>query len=586
MKRWSLPVALAVCIFLKFILFDVIWSSDTTFQSFSQPESYLIKGAIALLLAFPTVFFRSRWYAGIVCFLLDILLVANLMYWRTYYTAIPWNSYFLAGNLADFMGSVYASVRWCDGLFFAMTLGLLFYTSRYGDLLSSRSETRCRAVWFAAGFLICVVATVGLTFARGGFQRSYEKRNTCATPTFTVFGTLCYEFVKESMSITPEIHSEIERWLSAASRSYPVSGVEHRRHCVVILAESFEGWMLERNVEGKEVTPYLNRWLKDSCTLYAPRVQTQVRGGRSIDAQLLVNTGLLPIANGAYSIRFPNHRYPSLAKALKQACGEKGRMIGMTSDKRIVWNQQGVAMAFGFDRLYDEKSFTKEERMGVKKRVGDYPFLQQCVEKIAEEIAGSGDGSRCFFQLVTYSGHSPFVIPDEYKRISFSPGMPEVLNNYLTAANYTDYAIGKFIERLQEEGLFDETMIVVTGDHEGLASVRQSLCETKEGSGLVSPFEYTPFIVINSPVGMRYEKVMGQVDIYSTLLDLTGLDDYGWKGMGQSILDPSHLGVAAIWNLTIAGDTTGICPEAIERMKQSWRISDLMIRGDYFRSDF
>ncbi|WP_417032724.1 LTA synthase family protein [Barnesiella intestinihominis] len=563
MKRWSLPVALAVCIFLKFILFDVIWSSDTTFQSFSQPESYLIKGAIALLLAFPTVFFRSRWYAGIVCFLLDILLVANLMYWRTYYTAIPWNSYFLAGNLADFMGSVYASVRWCDGLFLAMTLGLLFYTSRYGDLRSSRSETKRRAVWFAAGFLICVVATVGLTFARGGFQRSYEKRNTCATPTFTVFGTLCYEFVKESMSITSEIHSEIERWLSAASRSYPVSGVEHRRHCVVILAESFEGWMLERNVEGKEVTPYLNRWLKDSCTLYAPRVQTQVRGGRSIDAQLLVNTGLLPIANGAYSIRFPNHRYPSLAKALKQACGEKGRMVGMTSDKRIVWNQQGVAMAFGFDRLYDEKSFTKEERMGVKKRVGDYPFLQQCAEKIAEEITGSGDSSRCFFQLVTYSGHGPFIIPDEYKRISFSPGMPEVLNNYLTAANYTDYAIGKFIERLQEEGLFDETMIVVTGDHEGLAYLRQSLCETKEGGGLVSPFEYTPFIVINSPVGMRYEKVMG-----------------------QSILDPSHLGVAAIWNLTIAGDTTGICPEAIERMKQSWRISDLMIRGDYFRSDF
>lgn len=57
MKRWSLPVALAVCIFLKFILFDIIWSSDTTFQSFSQPESYLIKGAIALLLASPWCFF-------------------------------------------------------------------------------------------------------------------------------------------------------------------------------------------------------------------------------------------------------------------------------------------------------------------------------------------------------------------------------------------------------------------------------------------------------------------------------------------------------------------------------------------------
>lgn len=85
-------------------------------------------------------------------------------------------------------------------------------------------------------------------------------------------------------------------------------------------------------------------------------------------------------------------------------------MVGMTSDKRIVWNQQGVAMAFGFDRLYDEKSFTKEERMGVKKRVGDYPFLQQCAEKIAEEIAGSGDSSRCFFNwlLIRDMGHLLF----------------------------------------------------------------------------------------------------------------------------------------------------------------------------------
>lgn len=65
-------------------------------------------------------------------FLLDIFVGCQFVYWRTYYTAIPWNSYFLGGNLADFMGSVYASVRWCDGLFFAMTLGLLFYTSRYG----------------------------------------------------------------------------------------------------------------------------------------------------------------------------------------------------------------------------------------------------------------------------------------------------------------------------------------------------------------------------------------------------------------------------------------------------------------------
>ena len=37
---------------------------------------------------------------------------------------------------------------------------------------------------------------------------------------------------------------------------------------------------------------------------------------------------------------------------------------------------------------------------------------------------------------------------------------------------------------------------------------------------------------------MRYDKVMGQIDMYPTLLNLLQLDDYYWSGLGQSILDP------------------------------------------------
>lgn len=54
--------------------------------------------------------------------LLDFLLIANLMYFRTYYTAIPLNSYGLSGNLADFTGSVIDSLRWYDSLFPLSTL--------------------------------------------------------------------------------------------------------------------------------------------------------------------------------------------------------------------------------------------------------------------------------------------------------------------------------------------------------------------------------------------------------------------------------------------------------------------------------
>ena len=102
------------------------------------------------------------------------------------------------------------------------------------------------------------------------------------------------------------------------------------------------------------------------------------------------------------------------------------------------------------------------------------------------------------------------------------------MNDYMTMANYTDRAIGLFIERLKQSGILNNTMVVVTGDHEGLADARSMLCDTKAGKGLVSDQQFTPLIIINSPVGMRYEKVMGQVDIYPTLLSLLGLDNYAW----------------------------------------------------------
>ena len=36
------------------------------------------------------------------------------------------------------------------------------------------------------------------------------------------------------------------------------------------------------------------------------------------------------------------------------------------------------------------------------------------------------------------------------------------MNDYMTMANYTDQAIGIFIERLKQSGILDNTMVVIT----------------------------------------------------------------------------------------------------------------------------
>lgn len=150
-------------------------------------------------------------------------------------------------------------------------------------------------------------------------------------------------------------------------------------------------------------------------------------------------------------------------------------------------------------------------------------------------------------------------------------------------ANYTDRAIGKFVEFLRSRPEYAHTLIVITGDHEGLASDRAPICATEVGKKIVSDKQFTPFIVINSPVGLKYNKVMGQIDMYPTVLNLMRLDNYKWKGIGQSILDPDKVPFAVGSHMNEEGDMDRVPAEVLARAERAYEISDLMIRFDYWK---
>lgn len=570
-------------IFLKFILFNVIWCVYTTFTPFSHYESYATAAIATMVLLAPYALFRSWRMQGIVLVLLDMLFVANLMYYRTYYTAIPLSSYLLVGNLADFTQSVYDSMRWCDLLFPVSTIAVVaVYVRNRGKDTSAKTACLPYLALFAA---ICLAFGIGVRL-QGGFNQAYSRMKSSAhlyasgIPMYTLFGGLYYDLTEATPTFAPEKREEIDQWLAQKPSFRPLPpDTPPRNNCIIILVESLESWVLELSVENQEITPYLNKLLKDTTTLYAPHVLTQVKGGRSIDAQLLLCAGLLPVSAGAYSVSYPDNVYCTLPKALKEEKHTRNYLL--TVDKKKTWNQEAVARSFGIDTILSYPDFRLVEAFGNRKRIGDGAFFAQCQEKIEKEEIWK-KGEHVYLQFVTYSGHSPFHMPDELKKISFSEAIPTVMNNYMTVANYTDQAIGKFIEFLKSRPEYRETLIVITGDHEGLASYREELCNTSAGKGVVSDKQYTPFIVINSPVGMRYEKVMGQIDMYPTLLNLLQLNDYRWTGLGQSILDPRKKGIAVGSQMNVEGEECA-AGQDLEHVRKAHAISDMMIRMDYFK---
>lgn len=579
-------------LWFKFLWFDVGWCAASTFRSFSMPETYLSATLAALLLVLPLVAWRMERTTWGVAVLMDVLLVCNLMYFRTYYTAIPPDSYLLVGNLKDFTDSVWGSLKATDALFPISTL-VAAALRRRGQTSRLRHTTLMRRYAVATAFSAAALLT--LTWAKGGFRTAYESMqgsytHTCVTPMYTVFGTFYYDCSRDAETFTPEVERRVEAWLAADRADRMAAPADtfaadslRRRHVIIILAESLESWVLERTVEGQELTPRLNALLRDSLTIYAPHILSQAKGGRSIDAQLMINSGLLPIASGAYSLKYPHTTYPSLAEALRAEYGADAvRAYALTGDKPMVWNQAIIDPALGYDSLIAKASFVNDEPVGPRYRpqIGDVALMRQIADKIVRGEVWDAH-RHMLLQCVTYSGHFPFALPDRLREVRFSDRFPERMRNYMATARYTDRAIGLFVDRLRAAGVYDSTLIVITGDHEGLGEMRRAWCESAGGRGVVSDRPMVPLIILNAPRGLRVEAVGGQIDIYPTLLRLLGLRRYTWRGMGRSLTDPNRPPVAIDPHGRVYGLADSVSTTALQRMKEAWPVSDAMIRYDY-----
>ena len=474
------------------------------------------------------------------------------------------------------------SLRWADIVLPLITIATAVMAFRYKT--TKRQPLTAVLKWWAAPLAGFALLLTGVNLCKGGFHKSLRSVRQSAylcsadAPIFSVFGCIWYDITDAAEPITPEKQAEIERWLTSQPEHQPADSVtEKRSNLLIVFAESLESWVLEKKVDGKEITPCLNRLLKEKSTLYAPNVLTQVKGGRSIYAQLMICSGLLPLMSGTYSSLYYDNTFYTLQKAMRGL--KHSRSYLLTIDKVSTWNQGAVARSFGTDTIISYHDFKMTEAFGTHKRIGDASFFQQCREKIERgEVWKPGES--VYMQFVTYSGHAPFKLPDHLRTITFPASIPEKAADYMTTAHYTDKAIGDFVAYLKTLPQYKETIVVIVGDHEGLASYRQELVGNPACRGLVSDKQLSPFIVLNSPVGMRYDKFMGQIDIYPTLLNLMQLDAYRWHGLGQSILDPRKQGVAVGSVMNVEG--TGSDKE-VERLKEAHTVSDYMLRYDWLK---
>lgn len=572
--------------FFTLIWFDLDWCMSTTFRPMSNPQLYLINFTASLLLLAPWMLTRSRVVSLIVLLIVTLVSEANLIYCRTYFTAIPPGGYLMAGNMADYTNSIWSNLRWTDLGFVIIITIIAIYCARpkpsdQRKFLRPYSITTCIFALLSYIYILCL----------GGFYKAYDRlvqewmTYTSGVPTYTLAGHIIYKLMEDERLKNPdpkEIES-VENWMRYHQDRYRPNLCDNpKKNIVLVICESLESWPLGLEIDGKEVTPFLNSLINDSTTFFAPHVLTQVCSGHSIDGQLMYTTGLLPTSNAVYSMKYPDRNYPSLNKILRK--DRNAKSILMTTDKPTTWNMLAVAKAFEYDTIFNHNNWEKDEM--IFRSISDKSFFRQSLSEMKKGMLWP-ENSPAMLTFITCSGHHPFVLKKEFRDPDFDIsklGLPKLLEDYITVTHYVDSQLNTVIDYVKSRSDFEDTMIVILGDHEGLGVNRKEFLASSDfAREYVGKGRYTPFIVINSPVSGKYDDVLGQVDVFPTILDFLGISDKEWRGMGVSVLDPSKPKVAiSAMPLEMDGDAEGCSAEELDHIKSAQSVSELIIMHDLY----
>ena len=113
------------------------------------------------------------------------------------------------------------------------------------------------------------------------------------------------------------------------------------RNVIVIHAESMQGIAINRTFNGEEVTPNLNKMIKEG--LYFDNFYSQVSVGTSSDTELTYNTSLMPTQSGTAFVSYFDRTYISTPSLLK----DKGYYtFSMHANNADFWNRRAMHESF------------------------------------------------------------------------------------------------------------------------------------------------------------------------------------------------------------------------------------------------
>jgi phosphoglycerol transferase MdoB-like AlkP superfamily enzyme len=585
-------------IVFKGILFQGFVTNQDPYKFDFSAGYYAAKPNLSYYIAFTLIFlsisllFKGKGriiYTFIIDGLLTLLILIDVWYFRGFLTVPSALVLSQTSNLDNMSGSILSMLSKLDIIFLFDFLILAIYVYFSRKSFTSKHDRAIKTSLCA--FILSIVFIIYVPFSISVLNNKnvtnaylfdgYDKSNTARY--FSPIGYHiidCYTVYNDSKpyKLTDKDKADIKELFEVKKENLPNNkyfGMAKGKNLIYIQVESLENFVIGQKINGKEITPNLNKLTQKG--LYFPNIFEQVNEGTSSDADLMVNTSMLPLRKGSTFFRYPNTNYNSLPNILE---GEGYSTTAIHPDKGSFWNYANGLIGIGFDKFTDYYSFNTEETIGLG--ISDKSYFEQVAPMIKEKK------QPFYVETVTLTSHGPFDLPEKYRELDLDPELGKSeLGGYFESVHYTDKQIGHFLDLLDKEGLLENTMVVIMGDHTGVHKYYNSSIDqlsNKQDWYLNTGNPVVPLIMYNPSFkeeAKTFDLYGGQIDVMPTMLYLLGVDKdkYENSALGRNLLN-TEKSFAVITNGTLKGEDN-LTDKEKEVYKKALDISDKMIRANY-----
>ena len=457
---------------------------------------------------------------------------------------------------------------------------------------------------FAALLAVVGIANAGALYGElegdnvwDNFQSPAFEYKRFVSPNFGMQITGVYQFLcrdiqvqlsrnfTDTSALSAEIDAYFEEKPDHLGNEY--TGLLEGKNVIAVMLESIDDWLIT-----PEVMPTLYDMMNSSIN-FTNHFTPDYASGYTFNTEFAFNLGVYPYSNGnvSYALTRSDFRY-SLANVFADAGYAANSYHEGEPD---FYNRGPMHTAFGYEIYHCYRDYPLT---GVS--VHDDTFLVK-----NDALYGSLTAGDPFFSFViTYSAHLPYAQDDftVWAREQFPEynDLGEELSGLCAKARVTDEMFRLLLQRLEEDGLLEDTVIICYGDHYAYGLQDTELLQQKSEEAGSSILEKTPaFIWWSGCEGVTVDKVCQTVDLAPTIMNLFGLE-VPKNLMGSDILDDSYEGYAIFPYTTWVKNGTyvkygevqwneSMTDEEIQEMnafvQRYYYINDAILDADYYAED-